>query len=94
MDGYGKQHEYYPDFLINGEYIEIKGDQYLDDRTGLYCEDNNFLVNGLHPKYKCMIDNNVKILPVDEVKKYFKYCGRKFKNYLWYHDFKHKKTDN
>lgn len=39
-----------------------------------------------------MIDNNVKILPVDEVKKYFKYCGRKFKNYLWYHNFKHKKS--
>ena len=93
VDGYGKSHEYYPDFLIDGKYIEIKGDQFMDEKTGLFCEDEKFLVNGLHPKYKCMMDNNVSILPIEEINEYVKYCGKKFKNYLWYHMFKHIKQE-
>lgn len=39
------------------------------------------------------MDNNVSILPIEEINKYVKYCGKKFKNYRWYRMFKYIKQE-
>lgn len=33
-DKYSNTHYYHPDFMINNELVEIKGDQYVDKETG------------------------------------------------------------
>lgn len=89
LDAEGKQHTYIPDFKVNNQIIEIKGSHFLDSKTGLkspYYKNknyNNSLIDGKDPKYKCIIDNNVKILSLNEIKPYIEYVEQKYgKNYL------------
>lgn len=61
----GKKHNYYPDFCIDGgkEFIEIKGDYFFDE-NGVYINPYDKTEKGMknaYLKYKCMIDNGVKI---------------------------------
>ena len=77
----GKIHKYFPDFLINDEYIEIKGNQFFD-------KDNN-LINPytkrilVKKKQKCLIDNKIKILKFEDIKNILKYIKIKYgKTYL------------
>ena len=68
----GKKHRYLPDFLINNEYIEIKGNHLIDN--------NNNLINPrtqkiLIEKTKCLKDNNVKIINENDIKKYLEYIN-------------------
>lgn len=76
----GKLHRYYPDFILNKKYIEIKGDHFLR-----FYKNGNIrtLVNfeqtkELKEKFKCMKDNNIIILYSKTLTKYFKYI---IKNY-------------
>lgn len=69
-----KVHKYWPDFVIidingNQEYIEIKGSHFFD-------ENGNFInpfdkteidIKNTQLKYKCMIDNSIKILRKDDL---------------------------
>lgn len=69
FDKNNKQHSYIPDFKIINEnnmieYIEIKGEQFFDENNNFInpfdsSENANILAE---LKYKCMQDNNVKIL--------------------------------
>lgn len=59
----GKIHRYYPDFLVNDEFVEIKGDHLLNEM-----KKQNTLENA---KYNCMIDNNVKILTGKEIEEIY-----------------------
>lgn len=75
----GKKHKYFPDFLINGQIIEIKGTQYLDENGKL--KDT--------AKQKCVEDNNVVIWSYNEVKPYIQYCKELFNDKYWYKTFKY-----
>lgn len=66
----GKEHRYFPDFKVNEEYIEIKGDHLLSEEWSS-CE-----------KIEC-IKTHVKILCCDEIKPILDYINEKYgKNYL------------
>ena len=59
-----KVHRYYPDFKLNGIYIELKGKHLQKDGKWI----NPFNVNDsgfYEAKWKCAIDNKVVIIYVD-----------------------------
>ena len=71
-----KIHYYIPDFIVNGEYQEIKGLHFFKN-----CDMNETMINPFdrtqddkyEAKHQCMIKNNVKILTnFDEYIKYVK----------------------
>jgi hypothetical protein len=55
---------YEPDFLINGQLIEIKGDHFFNEKGELINPYNNKL---MIEKQNCMIKNNVKILKKNDL---------------------------
>ena len=59
----GIPHKYFPDFVLNGELIEIKGPQFLDKNLNLIDPyGNDYKTNA---KAKCMLANNVRlVLPI------------------------------
>lgn len=68
-------HKYYPDFLINDKYYEIKGDN-------LY---NQMLIENTveNSKYKCLVKNNVILLLYNDIKPYLDYIKQTYEtNYL------------
>ena len=65
------EHYYFPDFKINNQLIEIKSD-YLFNKM----QEENTLSNA---KYKCMLENNVKILLKNDYKFYINWF--KFNNF-------------
>lgn len=58
----GEEHYYFPDFLVNSQLVEIKGD-YLLERMKTETDSLE------HAKYECMLANNVRILSSVELKK-------------------------
>lgn len=64
-----KEHLYFPDFLVNGELIEIKA---------LWKLTEDFKLINESEKQKCMEDNNVKIITYPEITKYIKYVEEKY----------------
>lgn len=69
-----KEHKYYPDFLVNDTFVEIKGLQFFEN-----CNIENNMINPYdrsldevyEAKHKCMLANNVKIITnIDEYEKY------------------------
>lgn len=63
-----EKHRYYPDFLVDGKYIEIKGPHLLNEM-----QKENTISNA---KYNCMIENNVII--ISDMKPYFNYLKEKY----------------
>lgn len=63
-DGNNKHHVYHPDFMIDGRLYEVKGDHLLRDGK-LY---NPFSDTFDVYKQKCMDDNNVTIISLEEIK--------------------------
>lgn len=62
-------HKYFPDFLVNDEYIEIKGNHMINENMELIDTYNNKKI--LYEKTKCLKDNNVKIILSNDIyKKY------------------------
>lgn len=74
----GTDSYYFPDFIINDEIVEIKGDQFLDE--------NNTLKD--KAKLKCMNDNDVKLLRYTDIKYAIDYCIDKYNSNAWYKPFK------
>ena len=63
----GNSYRYFPDFIVDGEIVEIKGDHLLDaDKhlTKVY-EIDDF--DKLKAKDECMVKNNVKLILKDEI---------------------------
>lgn len=64
----GKIHRYYPDFMVDGVLVEIKGDHLIDDEGFI-------LKQGSHErcieKTQCMRDHNVRIILSSEVYSYY-----------------------
>jgi len=66
----GVTHEYYPDFSIKGQLVEIKGKCFINEHGVWYNPfdaENSGLVEA---KYWCAINNNVKILTESDYQKY------------------------
>lgn len=76
----GKDHKYYPDFLVDGKLYEIKGDYFFDDNNNLI---NPYKKELLLEKQNCMIANNVTIISSQGIEKYLSYVYKTYgKNYL------------
>lgn len=62
------KHRYYPDFLVDGKYVEIKGPHLLNEMM----KENT----GSNAKYKCMIENDVDV--ISDLTPYFTYLKNKY----------------
>jgi predicted nucleic acid-binding Zn ribbon protein len=76
-DGNNKSHTYFPDFIVDGVIIEIKGGHFLneDKMINPYDSTKNHIYEA---KYKCMIHNNIKILTENDIKPVIKYIDGKY----------------
>lgn len=75
----GKNHIYYPDFVIEGNVYEIKGSQFFDMHDRPY---NRITKEFWYEKYECMIKNNVTIISENEIKPYLNYVNKKYGNHF------------
>ena len=91
----GKQHNYCPDFLVDGQLVELKGDQFLKE-DGTWQNPYDHLKDALYEaKRQCCIANNVKVLYSADYQKYIEYVYQRYgKEFLM--KFKHSvnKIDN
>ena len=82
----GKIHYYFPDFEIEGQLIEIKGEHFLDKETGKWInpyrnpkwtdEEYQEECDRYEAKRQCAIANNVKI--IYNCSEYIKYVNQKY----------------
>jgi len=73
-----KIYRYYPDFLINNELYEIKGDQFFDNNNNYINPFNNKNNTKVSLKYQCMIKNNIKILRYKDISFILNKYGKKY----------------
>lgn len=74
----GKIHNYYPDFEVNGQFYEIKGDQFFN-KNGTMCCPFDSSKNGLfEAKHQCGLKNNVIFISKKEIKPYLEYAKSKY----------------
>lgn len=66
----GKKHFYYPDFIVNGKIVEIKGDQFFNEKGEPY--DHYHKVFWWN-KYNLIVNNGGKILTRKDLIKQFDY---------------------
>ena len=67
-----KEHTYYPDFLVNGKYIEIKGDQFFN-KDGSIIMKSQFDID----KWNCVLSNAILYRKKD-ILKYIQYVNKKY----------------
>lgn len=79
----GKTHVYMPDFKVNDEYIELKGDHFLKE-DGTWQNPWDHSQDALYEaKHQCLLKNNVKILMEKDYNVYVDYVDTKYgKDYL------------
>ena len=72
-----------PDFLVDGHYVEIKGDHFFK-KDGTMQNPYDHRQDGLYEaKHQCMLQNSVKIMRVSEMKDIVDYVSCKYgKSYL------------
>lgn len=76
----GKLHDYQPDFLINGVFYEIKGDQFFNEKNEPY---NHYSKSFWWCKYNAIISYGVIIYRESYMRQYLKYIKNTYgKNYL------------
>lgn len=80
----GKLHKYYPDFIIDGKIVEIKGDQFFDKNGKMkapfrsqYKSEEQYIYacKNYEAKQKCMQENNVIIFRNNDYQKYLDYIS-------------------
>lgn len=67
LDRYGNLHWYFPDFKINDEFIEIKGNQFYDN--------SGQVLDEYKDKFEFMQSINVKILRYNDIKQFLTYIN-------------------
>src|SRR5574344_671511 len=78
----GEVHLYLPDFLVEGQFYEIKGTQFFNEKGEPY---NMYTHSYWWDKYNSLKKNNVKILLKDDIKKYLDYVKEEYgKHFLSY----------
>lgn len=71
----GKNHKYIPDFIVDGQIVEIKGDHFFKE-DGTMCNPYDHSQDALYEaKHQCMIANNVKIILQSECNEYMSYVN-------------------
>ena len=66
-----KVKKYKPDFRINGQLVEIKGDHFFENhnkKLKMICPYDRSLDDLYEAKHQCMLANNVKILTYADLK--------------------------
>lgn len=84
-----KEYSYYPDFKINNELIEIKGNQFLKEDDTWQNPYNHSLDELYEAKHQCALQNNVKILYSEDYQKYVDWFNANYN----IEDFKNEKTE-
>lgn len=84
----GKTFVYEPDFIVNGEIQEIKGDHFFIDKNdiskGMRCPfkskkyTQEYLDGKYNEKYKCMVSNNIRIITSNDMKIIFDYINETY----------------
>lgn len=75
LDDNGELHCYWPDFLVEGQFVEIKGDHFFNEKGEPY---NQYAKEFWWNKYQALLDNKVKIIRFDEVRKYLQYVKKMY----------------
>lgn len=75
---------YYPDFIVDGKFKEIKGDQFFDGDRMVNPYDRSKKQDELYEaKHQCMIDNGVDIIRADRMMPILDYINNTYsKDYL------------
>lgn len=74
------ERSYYPDFKVNDQLVEIKGNQFIDEFGNLTTFKGKTLKKILKNKQKCMSENNVKLILNDDIKPYLNYVNTTYGN--------------
>lgn len=75
-----KEHNYFPDFLVNGNFYEIKGGQFFNEAGEPY---NPYSKSYWWEKYSAMVEAGVHILREKDIKEYLTYVKDTYgENYL------------
>lgn len=65
----GKEHRFFPDFVVNGELVELKNEYLIAKMTAA--------------KMQCIKDNNVRLLSKNDLKEVFEYVKTRYgKDYI------------
>ena len=88
----GHTYTYFPDFLVEDQLVEIKGDHFFNEDGTMKCpfrypdstdEQYKLICEKYEAKHQCMLKNNVKILRNADYNKYIKYVEQTYgKDYL------------
>lgn len=79
----GESHYFIPDFEVDGNLYEIKGDQFLAENDTWKDPFNTHRDSYYEAKHQCALENNVKILYHKDIKKCVDYINEKYgKDYL------------
>jgi hypothetical protein len=70
-----KEHYYYPDFIIDGKIIEIKGDHFFNENGEPYDKYHKVFWKN---KYKLILEKNGKILKGKDIKPILEYIKEKY----------------
>jgi len=77
LDAAGKSRKYFPDFLVENQLVEIKGDYFFKDGKLMNPYTTNIIEElKTKNKYKCMIENNIKILIHKDLKDIIKFSSK------------------
>lgn len=74
-DNAGNSHRYYPDFLVNNQYIEIKGEFWWDEEKQVLIDRYG---NPNFEKTECMKSNGVIVKTSKDLKKEFEYVDKTY----------------
>ena len=69
----GKKHHYFPDFIVDGRFVEIKGDNFFENGK-MINPSNRSKDNIAQAKFDLMKELNVKILRMSDIKEYLTFC--------------------
>lgn len=75
-----KTHFYFPDFIVEGQIVEIKGDHFFKEDGTMQNPFDHSLDMLYEAKHQCMLKNNVKIIRANEYNKYIEYVKNKYGN--------------
>ena len=82
----GKIKRYFPDFTVEGKCIELKGDQFFEDKDPskrMICPYDRKADDLYEAKHQCMIANGVQIMTSKDYVQYEKYVEEKYgKGYI------------
>lgn len=78
-----KKHFYMPDFKVEDQFVELKGDQFFDESGKMINPFDESQNDRYEAKHQCMLANNVKILRTNDYMHFMKYVEDKYgKDYL------------